>query len=90
MREPPNANHLLDEHIVRASTAGEITALRNRGLGPGDRPLRTKAGCELVAERWRQAPEYGPPGVRIEPDATSYFFRYNDSPRKEYHGKEKD
>jgi hypothetical protein len=90
MREPPNANHLLDEHIVRASTAGEITGLRNRGLDPGDRPLRTKAGYELVAERWRQGTEYGPPGVRIEPDATSYFFRYNDSPRKEHHGKEKD
>jgi len=46
---------------------------------------RTGRGSSAVGE-----PGAGPLGVRIEPDATSYFFRYNDSPRKEHHGKEKD
>ena len=47
MRELPNANRRLDEHIRRAlnqikkpSTAEEITELLNRDLGPGDRPFQ--------------------------------------------------
>ena len=49
MRELPNANRRLDEHIRRAlnkikkpSTAAEITELLNRDLGPGDQPFQTK------------------------------------------------
>jgi len=49
MRELPNANRRLDEHIRRAlnkikkpSTAEEIAELLNRDLGPGDRPFQTR------------------------------------------------
>ncbi len=49
MRELPNANRRLDEHVRRAlnkikkpSTAEEITELLNRDLGPGDRPFQAK------------------------------------------------
>lgn len=49
MRQVPKANRRLDEHILRAlnrirkpSTAGEITELLNRDLGPGDRPFQTR------------------------------------------------
>lgn len=49
MRELPNANRRLDEHIRRAlnkikkpSTAEEITELLNRDLGPGDRPFQAR------------------------------------------------
>jgi len=48
MPQAPNADHRVDEHILRAlnkikrpSTAGEITELLNRDLGPGDRPFQT-------------------------------------------------
>jgi len=49
MRELPNANRRLDEHIRRAlnkikkpSTPEEITELLNRDLGPGDRPFQAR------------------------------------------------
>jgi len=49
MRELPNANRRLDEHIRRAlnrikkpSTAEEITELLNRDLDPGDRPFQAR------------------------------------------------
>ncbi len=49
MRQVPNANRRLDDHVRRAlmkirkpSTAEEITELLNRELGPGDRPFQTK------------------------------------------------
>ena len=49
MRELPNANRRLDEHIRRAlnkikkpSTAEEIAELLNRDLGPGDPPFQTR------------------------------------------------
>jgi len=49
MRQVPNANHRLDEHILRAlnkikkpSTAEEITELLNRDLGPGDQPFQVR------------------------------------------------
>jgi hypothetical protein len=49
MRELPNANRRLDEHIRRAlnkikkpSTSEEITELLNRDLGPGDRPFQAR------------------------------------------------
>lgn len=47
MRKAPNANHRLDEHILRAlnkikkpGTDEEITELLNRDLGPGDQPFQ--------------------------------------------------
>ena len=47
MRETPNTNHRLDEHVRRAlnkirkpSTAAEIAELLNRDLEPGDRPFQ--------------------------------------------------
>jgi len=47
MRQVPNANRRLDEHVVRAlnkirkpSTAEEITELLNRDLDPGQRPFQ--------------------------------------------------
>ena len=47
MRQSPNANPRLDEHVRRAlnkikkpSTAEEITELVNRDLGPKDRPFK--------------------------------------------------
>ena len=49
MRKVPNANHRLDEHILRAlnrikkpSTAEEITEFLNRDLGPGDQPFQVR------------------------------------------------
>ena len=49
MRQVPNANRRLDQHVLRAlnrirkpSTAEEITELLNRDLGPGDRPIQTR------------------------------------------------
>jgi hypothetical protein len=49
MRKVPNANHRLDEHILRAlnkikkpGTAEEITELLNRDLGPGDQPFQVR------------------------------------------------
>ena len=49
MRQVPNANRRLDDHVLRAlnkirrpSTAEEITELLNRDLDPGDRPFRTR------------------------------------------------
>jgi hypothetical protein len=49
MRKVSNANHRLDEHILRAlnkikkpSTAEEITELLNRDLGPGDHPFQVR------------------------------------------------
>jgi len=43
MRKVPNANHRLDEHLLRAlnkikkpATAEELTELLNRDLGPGE------------------------------------------------------
>ena len=49
MRKVPNANHRLDEHILRAlnkikkpATAEEITELLNRDLGPGDQPFQVR------------------------------------------------
>ncbi len=49
MREVPNANRRLDEHVRRAlnkikkpSTAEEITELVNRDLGPEDRPFQVR------------------------------------------------
>ena len=49
MRQVPNANHRLDEHILRAlnkikkpATAEEITELLNRDLGPGDQPFQVR------------------------------------------------
>jgi hypothetical protein len=67
MRQAPNANRRLDEHILRAlnkikkpSTAGEITELLNRDLGPGDRSFQTKevatwlrtAGDKVLSLYW--------------------------------------
>ncbi len=67
MRQPPNVNQRLDEHIPRAlnkikkpSTAEEITELLNRDLGPGDRPFQTKevatwlrnAGDKVLSLYW--------------------------------------
>jgi hypothetical protein len=53
MRQVPNANHRLDEHILRAlnkikkpGTAEEIAELLNRDLGPGDQPFQVR---EVVA-----------------------------------------
>jgi hypothetical protein len=50
MRQVPNADRRLYEHIMRAlnkikkpSTAAEITELLNRDLGPDDRPFQTRA-----------------------------------------------
>ena len=47
MRQSPNANPRLDEHlrpalnkIKKPSTAEEITELANRDLGPKDRPFQ--------------------------------------------------
>ena len=49
MRQVPNANRRLDEHVLRAlnkikkpSTAEEITELLNRDLDPGDRPFQSR------------------------------------------------
>ncbi len=49
MRQVPNANHRLDEHILRAlnkikkpSTAEEITELLNRDLGPRDHTFQVR------------------------------------------------
>lgn len=49
MRQVPNANPRLDEHILRAlnkikkpSTAEELTELLNRDLGPGDQPFQVR------------------------------------------------
>jgi hypothetical protein len=49
MRQAPNANRRLDEHVLRAlnrikkpSTAEEITELLNRDLDPGDRPFQER------------------------------------------------
>jgi hypothetical protein len=49
MRQAPNANRRLEEHVLRAlnrikkpSTAEEITELLNRDLGPGDRPFQER------------------------------------------------
>ena len=49
MRKVPNANHPLDEHILRAlnkikkpGTAEEITELLNRDLGSGDHPFQVR------------------------------------------------
>ena len=49
MRHVPNANHRLDEHILRAlnkikkpGTAEEITEFLNRDLGPGDQPFQVR------------------------------------------------
>ncbi len=49
MRKVPNANHRLDEHILRAlnkikkpGTAEEITELLNRDLGSGDHPFQVR------------------------------------------------
>ena len=49
MRQVANANRRLEDHFLRAlnkirkpSTAEEITELRNRDLGRGERPFRTK------------------------------------------------
>ena len=49
MRQVPNANRRLDEHVLRAlnkikkpSTAEEITELLNRELDPGDRPFQAR------------------------------------------------
>ena len=49
MRQIPNANRRLDDHVRRAlnkikrpSTAEEITESLNRDLGPGDRPFEAK------------------------------------------------
>jgi hypothetical protein len=67
MRQVPNANHHLGEHILRAmnkikkpSTAEEITELLNRDLGPGDRPIQAKevatwlrnAGDKVLSLYW--------------------------------------
>jgi hypothetical protein len=54
MRQVPNANRRLEDHVLRAlnkirkpSAAEEITELLNRDLGPGERPFRKKevANC---------------------------------------------
>ena len=49
MRQVPNANRRLDEHVLRAlnkvkkpSTAEEITELLNRELDLGDQPFQTR------------------------------------------------
>ena len=49
MRQVPNANRRLDDHLLRAlnkirkpSTAEEIAELLNRDLDPGERPFRTR------------------------------------------------
>jgi hypothetical protein len=49
MRQVPNANRRLDDHLFRAlnkirkpSTAEEITELLNRDLDPGERPFQTR------------------------------------------------
>jgi hypothetical protein len=49
MRQVPNANRRLRDHVRRAlnkikkpSTAEEITELLNRDLGPGDLPFQAK------------------------------------------------
>jgi hypothetical protein len=49
MRQVPNADRHLKEHILRAlnkirkpSTAEELTELLNRDLEPGDRPFRAR------------------------------------------------
>jgi hypothetical protein len=49
MRQVPNANYRLDEHILRAlnkikkpGTAEEITELLNRDLGSGDHPFQVR------------------------------------------------
>ena len=58
MREQPNANHGLDEHIRRAlnqikkpSSADVITEVLNRDLSPGERPFQAAE----VAARLRNA-----------------------------------
>ena len=70
MRQVPNANRRLDEHVHRAlnkirkpSTAEEITELLNRDLDPGDRPFRTReiatwlesAGDKVLRLYWPEA-----------------------------------
>ena len=49
MRQGPNANRRLDDHVLRAlnkirkpSTAEEITELLNRDLGPGEQPFQAR------------------------------------------------
>jgi hypothetical protein len=49
MRQVPNANYRLDEHILRAlnkikkpGTTEEIAELLNRDLGPGDQPFQVR------------------------------------------------
>ena len=56
MRQVPNANRRLDEHVLRAlnkikkpSTSEEITELLNRDLGRSAVP--GKRSCDLFAER---------------------------------------
>ena len=70
MRQVPNANRRLDDHVLRAlnkirrpSTAEEITELLNLDLGPGDRPFRTReiatwlanAGDKVLRLYWLEA-----------------------------------
>ncbi|HXL25735.1 MAG TPA: hypothetical protein VN952_03600 [Chthoniobacterales bacterium] len=70
MRQVPNANRRLDDHVLRAlnkirkpSTAEEITELLNRDLDPGDRPFRTReiatwlesAGDKVLRLYWLEA-----------------------------------
>jgi hypothetical protein len=67
MRHVPNANHRLDEHILRAlnkikkpATSEEITELLNRDLGPGDQPFQVRdvaawlrnAGEDVLSLYW--------------------------------------
>ena len=49
MRQVSNANHRLDEHILRAlnkikkpATSEQITELLNRDLGSGDQPFQVR------------------------------------------------
>ena len=70
MRQLPNVNRRLDDHVLRAlnkirkpSTAEEITELLNRDLGPGDRPFQTReiatwlesAGDKVLRLYWLEA-----------------------------------
>lgn len=67
MRQVPNANRRLDDHVRRAlnkikkpSTPEEITEVLNRDLGPGDRPFQVRevafwlrnAGDDVLSLYW--------------------------------------
>ncbi len=82
MRQVPNANRRLEDHVLRAlnkirkpSTAEEITELLNRDLGPGERPFSDEGSCKLLGRQvtrysdctgWKLVPAGSPRHWKVE------------------------